>query len=180
MRTPPAGTWAQIRERLYKYRFVLLLIFLVAFMAVTSLFQLLHFPDWPLTLAFAFIVVAAINAASDKKILTWLATAIAIPTLVLSAFRTTLGGSTIEIATDLVAIALLVLMIVIVLRHIFSRTVSNFNILSGVAVLYLLLAIAWAMVFRVTEEHVFEHHGFRCPTAKGDQSWASIYGVPRD
>lgn len=136
-------------DRLREYRFLVLLVVLTLFVLMSPLVVIAELRPAPLIIAFAVVIFAAANAASDRLAHTVTAAILALVAIVLNLLKLIVVGPTIEVFGDLSSICLLGFTIGVILNRIVKLEGTNLNVLSGAAAVYLLLGLIWALSYRV-------------------------------
>ena len=135
-------------DKLREYRFLVLLVLLVLFFLISPLVEIAELRRWPLLVAFAVLIFAAANAASERRAHTVAAGVLALVALSFNLIKLADVGSIFEILGDFSAICLLSFTVGVVLNLIVRQDATNLNLLSGAAAVYLLLALIWALSYR--------------------------------
>ncbi len=141
-------------DMLRKYRFLVLLVLLIIFALISPLIEIAGLRRGPLIVAFAVVIFAAANAASNRMAHNVTAGSLALVALALNLTKLVAAGPLFEILGDLSAICLLGFTVGVILNRIARLEATNLNVLSGAAAVYLLLALIWALSYRVIGEVV--------------------------
>lgn len=139
-------------DKLRGYRFLVLLVLLALLFLISPLIEIAELRSWPLIIALTVVIFAAANAASDRVAHTVIAGILALGALVLNLVKLVATGALIEILSDLSTICLLGFAVAVILNRIARLEATNLNVLSGAAAVYLLLALIWALSYRVISD----------------------------
>ena len=139
-------------KTLREYSFLVLLALLALFVLISPLIEIAELRRGPLVIALAVVIIAAANAASDRMVQTATAGILAVFALTFNLIKLITAGSLFEILGDLSAICLLGFTVTVILNRIVRLEATNLNVLSGAAAVYLLLALIWALSYRVIGE----------------------------
>lgn len=136
-------------DKLREHRFLVLLVLLTLFILISPLVEIAGLRRGPLIVAFAVVIFAAANAASDRRAHIVTAGILALVALALNLIKLVAAGALIEILGDLSAICLLGFTVGMIVNRIARLDATNLNVLSGAGAVYLLLALIWALSYRV-------------------------------
>jgi hypothetical protein len=138
-------------HHLYRFRFSVLLVSLLLLALVAPVMEVAEWRRGPVNVLFAVVILSAINAASESRNALLAAVLIAIPAFVLNWSRLFIDSAGFLVFSDLLLAVLLFFTIAVVLRAVFRATDVGFDELSGAVASYLLIAVAWAVSFRLIE-----------------------------
>jgi len=138
-------------HHLYRFRFSVLLASLLLLALISPVVEIADWRRGPINLLFAAVILSAINAASESQGALLAAVFVAIPAFVLNWSRLFIDSPGFEIFADLILTVLLFFTTAVVLRAVFRAVHVGVDELSGAVASYLLIAVAWAVSFRMIE-----------------------------
>ena len=130
---------------------LLLLVSLVALLLVAPQVDGLFLPAYVVTILFALVLFAALNATAGAGWQRVLPTALGLAWITLSVWNTTVGSPGAELGSQLVFIVFASFIITLLIRRIVSADRVNFEVVCASPSVYLLIAIAWAVSYDVME-----------------------------
>jgi len=139
------------RQIYFRRRFVILFVLLLALILVTPLvegFVKLHI-IWNIFLTGIF--VSAVYAISEKKRRVYIASLLALPMLVSVWSRYFVESNYVLVVGTLCGVVFFAYMIVNILLFIYKQDEVTRDLITGAAVVYLLMAIMWVFIYRVVE-----------------------------
>jgi hypothetical protein len=140
------------REIYYRRRFFILLLSLMALILITPLFQEFSGVQVVWNIFLTGILLSGVHAVSEKKRSVYIASLLALPMLVyLWSPYLIESNRYVVIVGGLCGVLFFAYMIVNILFFIFRQDKVTRDLISGAAVVYLLMAIMWTFIYRIIE-----------------------------
>jgi hypothetical protein len=136
---------------IFRGRFLFLLIYLLALIAIQPFDEAIGNFGVFLDIAVTVILISAIYAVSEKPRQTVVGVLLAVPFLIILWAKQLLKIGWLQIPETVLGIAFFSFIITIILKFIFSREEIKGDLIAGAAAVYLLLAITWTFVYRFIE-----------------------------
>jgi hypothetical protein len=140
-----------IAQIIFRGRFLYLLIYILVLIAIQPLDEAIGEFGLLLDIIVSIILVSAIYAVSQKNTHTIIGILLAVPLLACMWTKQLAGIRWMQIPETIFGLAFFIFIIVIILKFIFNEDEINRDLIAGAAAVYLLLAIAWAYIYRVIE-----------------------------
>ena len=139
------------RQHAFQWRFRYLLIFLLLLAGLKPLAEIFDGLEAVLSLVLTAILISAINAVSQKKVIAIIGIILAAPVLI-----TTWSGYFFEqewfrVTADLSGILFFTFLAYTIFTFVISQDTITKDLIAGTAVVYLLMALAWMFAYRTLE-----------------------------
>jgi hypothetical protein len=140
-----------LREIYFKRRFFILFVSLLALILVTPLVQGFVGIHMVWNIFLTGIFLSGVHAVSEKKRNVYIASLLALPMLVSVWSEYFVKNNYVLIVGTLCGVVFFAYMIVNILLFIYKQDKVSRDLISGAAVVYLLMAIMWTFIYRVVE-----------------------------
>ena len=133
---------------IFRGRFLYLLIYILVLIAIQPLDEAMGEFGLLLDIVVTFILISAVYAVSQKTTNTVIGILLAVPLLIIIWTRQLYHTQWLQIPESIIGIVFFGFIITIILKHIFKEDEIRGDLIAGAAVVYLLLAVAWAYAYR--------------------------------
>ena len=142
---------SSLREVYFKQRFLILFISLLTLILVTPLVQEFVGIRMLWNIFLTAILLSGVHAISEKKRNVYIASLLALPMLVSVWSEYFVENNYVMVVGTVCGVAFFAYMIVNILLFIYRQDKVTRDLISGAAVVYLLMAIMWTFIYRVIE-----------------------------
>ena len=143
--------WFSLRQVYFKRRFFILFVSLLALILFTPLVQGFLGIHILWNIFLTGILLSGVHAVSEKKRNVYIASLLALPMLVSVWSEYFVKNNYVVIVGTLCGVVFFAYMIVNILLFIYRQDKVTRDLISGAAVVYLLMAIMWTFIYRVIE-----------------------------
>ena len=143
--------WFSLRQVYFKRRFFILFVSLLALILFTPLVQGFLGIHILWNIFLTGILLSGVHAVSEKKRNVYIASLLALPMLVSVWSEYFVENNYVVIVGTLCGVVFFAYMIVNILLFIYRQDKVTRDLISGAAVVYLLMAIMWTFIYRVIE-----------------------------
>jgi len=139
------------RQIIFEWRFMYLLLFLLLMISLQPLQERFMWLDIILDIVITSVLFAAINAVSENKNQTVAGVLLALPMLAATWATSLVDRPWLDMAAAICGIAFFIVLALATFSFIIKQDDVTRDLISGAAVVYLLLAIIWMFIYSIIE-----------------------------
>ena len=173
----------KIEKTIFDYRFLILLCALVLMLLAAPFARELDIRDRPtygslmILVVFSILIAAAVFAASEKRNAVVITIILTASSIILQALFITTKSKALILANLILEIVVIGYVVIVILKHIFTRNRVTVDTISAALCSYLLIGFLWALVYFMYE--LLMPGSFSpSPIMEGQVSLAKIGDVP--